>query len=150
MLWSLIDLCFYSGHGKGTARLKQWRKRLILPMSSTNSNSEYRIGTAQKTRTNNNGAWSAQPTDDLFVALLLALLPHHRLLYWTILTANGVQWSLHWTILPLNVSLDATVYFGAHSTTTGGARGDYITEMEEQNGMEETEWNGQTDDYCYY
>ena len=61
---------------------------------------------------------------DYYLKVLLLL--HHWSLHWTILTANGVQ------LLFLAVSLDATVYFGAHGTnfnvTTGGARADYITE----------------------
>ena len=58
-------------------------------------------------------------------ATSLVLLPQHWSLYWTI-AANGFQ------LFFLAVSLDATVYFGAHGTnfnvTTGGARDDYITE----------------------
>ena len=70
-------------------------------------------------------------------ATSLVLLPHHWSLYWTI-AANGFQ------LFFLAVSLDATVYFGAHGTnfnvTTGGARDDYITETHHWSMEETTNW----------
>ena len=111
----------------------------------------------QLTTIANLGAWSARPArcNLLLVLLLLpSLLLHHWLLYWTVLAAR----SLHWTIIA--VSLDATVYFVAHCTnfnvTTGGAGADYIIEthhwfMEEMRETDTGEdWNGQSDCYCYY
>ena len=56
----------------------------------------------------------------------------------------------------LAVSLDATVYFGAHGTnfnvTTGGARDDYITETHHWSMEETTNWRSRmewTDYYCF-
>ena len=113
-------------------------------VTSTNSNGRsltdrYNVTPTAYNTTDLDLAWRATSSSS---GLYLFVVTGQWSLHWTILTAR----SLHWTIVA--ISLDATVYFGAHSTT-GGARGDYITEthhwsMEEtanwRNRMEWTEW----------